>query len=186
MWGLVPGEGVVDMTFICSFAGPLGNIRCRLAEELRCKVPRSHRAKGQQRDSQSSNARRLQAKAPPLSPPRPHASPLKLAAEKLGIGVDDIRGAMARDGVSFFDAVVLSARNKFASSIREAGGVEAFERQKRQTAPRGPPALTSSLRIHNRSWHSPQASDERFGRGSRDLSEMPHVNTDDITSRHQT
>ncbi len=100
----------------------------------------------------------------PGRPPLPHqhlpsaippSSTIRLAADRLGLGIEDIRGAMAREGVGFFDAVVVAARRRFADRIQQVGGIEAFERHRRQEAaaiaaatrpPRSPPPARPSPR----------------------------------------
>ena len=105
-------------------SGVLGNIRCRFAESIRDAVLHAS-------DPSSPSKVGVEAKKLP-SVPRHKA--VKVAAERIGVGMEDLRGVMAREGVGLMEAVVLAARSRVKGEIEESGGVDGYEKKKRVSA----------------------------------------------------
>ena len=99
-------------------SGVLGNIRCRFAESIRDAVLHA--------SDPFASAKKL--------PSVPRHKAVKVAAERIGVGMEDLRGVMAREGVGLMEAVVLAARSRVKGEIEESGGVDGYEKKKRVSA----------------------------------------------------
>lgn len=65
-------------------------------------------------------------------PPVPRHQAVKKAAERIGVGMEDLRGVMAREGVGLMEAVILAARTRVKGEIEESGGVNGYEKKKKR------------------------------------------------------
>jgi hypothetical protein len=127
-------------------SGVLGNIRCRFAESVRDACLGASEAA-----SPSGKGGEGSRKLPTV----PRHNAVKRAAEAMGVGMEDLRGVMARDGVGLMEAVIIAARTRVKGEIEESGGIDGYEKRKRDSgraavvfdaahkpahSPRNPPA----------------------------------------------
>ena len=104
-------------------SGVLGNIRCRFAESIRDACLCSCEAASP--SGKAGGERKL--------PQAPRHSAVKKAAEAMGVGMEDLRSVMAREGVGLMEAVILAARTRVKGEIEESGGIDSYEKRKRES-----------------------------------------------------
>ena len=122
-------------------SGMLGNIRCRFAESMRDALLGSEGASPKAKDKQLPSVPRHQA--------------VKKAAESIGVGMEDLRGVMAREGVGLMEAVILAARTRVRGEIEGSGGVDSYERKKLARAANS--CTTNSAHVSPQSPRNPPA-----------------------------
>ena len=107
-------------------SGVLGNIRCRFAESVR------DAALSAEPSSPGGTMAGAAGRKPKEPPAASRHQAVKKAAEGIGVPMDDLRGIMAREGVGLMEAVILAARTRVKGHIEESGGVDGYEKKKRE------------------------------------------------------
>jgi hypothetical protein len=106
-------------------SGVLGNVRCRFAESVRDACLNS--------EPSSPGGKKRGEVRKQLAVSSKHQT-IKKAAEGIGVPIEDLRGIMAREGVPLMEAMILAARTRVKGHIEESGGVDAYEKKKRESA----------------------------------------------------